>query len=638
MTATQYPISSWLTFRSVQIPVGSIINKATITFTCFEGDESSTVNVDITGHLDSNSTSNPSAGMSTYPFNLTTWPRTSTVVNWEMGSWTTDSTYTTPDIACIIQEIIAGGWTQGNAIKFFFDDGGAYSGANAHKAKDYDENSSETAQLKIWYSPAYSETGTGGILVGGEAEITQYFSFNETAEGGTEIGGTATVTQIYNYDETMSGGFLIGGEFGVHTSTTYSDTMTGGVVLGSAPFANGYRYRKLITVPAGAVSANIGKYYLGVQADLPHHIDGDTVQVETIQPTTWVKSDNLTITGNKNMVMTSGGGWSASAYSAEKYVSNCVATATATAINVTMFGLNTDPSVNDSYTSIDYAFYFAAGGLAYAFENGSNAASLAAYVPGDVGQVVYDGINVRYLLNGSVKRTVARPIGLPLHFDSSFGGAGSGLTNCSLRPFGYGHPADIVFGPEMLTNTAFAGYVAGSPGTPPTGWTNANITGSISGPTLTFDAVASRRDIYQTYPAAPGVYRLENTAAVNSGTPNMYDPLWWIAPAGTTARYFIDGVEGPNTRVISGTSRVAIELNVITSGTITYRCGVGTNANRTENITITDPSLKYSPGYYPVPTILPNEIRQFDSGNAHIFFKTPLKSSIDNNFYLYYGK
>ena len=53
------------------------------------------------------------------------------------------------------------------------------------------------------------------------------------------------------------------------------------------------------------------------------------------------------------------------------------------------------------------------------------------------------------------------------------------------------------YGPELLVNPSFAGYVAGSPGTPPTGWLNLRTNGSLAAPTLTFGAAAGRRAIYR---------------------------------------------------------------------------------------------------------------------------------------------
>lgn len=645
MTATQYPISSWLTFRSVQIPVGSIINKATITFTCFEGDESSTVNVDITGHLTANSTTNPSAGESNYPFNHTTWARTSTVVNWEMGSWSTDNTYTTPDVACIIQEIIDAGWTQGNALKFFFDDGGVYSGANAHKAKDYTENSSETAQLKLWYSPAYSETGTGGVLIGGEVTVTQLFSYNETADGGFLIGGSATVTQLFSYSDTMTGGFLIGGEADVHIATTYFETMVGGMVLGSAPFSNGYRYRQLITVPAGAVSQDIQKYYLGVRADLPvGHLNDGTVRVEDVTPSvTWVPSSDITITGN-NMAKTSGtAGWNAGSYSIERFLTNCYASVTVSnLLNVTMFGLGTAPTLNNNYyAQLDYAIYLSNPGLINIYEMGANIGSFGSCAVNDVMSIKYDGTNVIYCKNSTVLRTVSRAVGLPLHFVSSFYTVSlSHLTNCKFGSLNFGNNVEATFGSEMLTNTTFTGYAAGSPGTVPTGWYNLQTTGSLAAPTLTFDATSARRAIYQTFSVSPGIFKLEATVTLNSGSALFYDAFYWAAPGSTTAKYFINNTEVTSNTSVSGTSQLRIELTVIISGTLEYRIGTGIVGTRTQNITITKPSLKYSPGYLPVVKNIPNELRKYDAGTglAHVFFKTPLKALVDNNFYLYYGK
>lgn len=97
-----------------------------------------------------------------------------------------------------------------------------------------------------------------------------------------------------------------------------------------------------------------------------------------------------------------------------------------------MFGLNSDPTTDSSYTSLDYAMYFAPAGVLYAYESGVGSI-IGTYAAGDVGIVLYDGSRVRYMLNGVTMRTVSASPGLTFFFDTSFY-----TPNCFLRNMRFG--------------------------------------------------------------------------------------------------------------------------------------------------------------------------------------------------------
>lgn len=98
-----------------------------------------------------------------------------------------------------------------------------------------------------------------------------------------------------------------------------------------------------------------------------------------------------------------------------------------------MFGLNTDPTTDANYTSIDYAFYCRSDGTLGVYESGTSRGTFGSYAAGDVLVVLYDGANVKYMRNGAVLRSVSAPAGLKLFFDSSFNLSGS-LTNVQFGP------------------------------------------------------------------------------------------------------------------------------------------------------------------------------------------------------------
>lgn len=97
-----------------------------------------------------------------------------------------------------------------------------------------------------------------------------------------------------------------------------------------------------------------------------------------------------------------------------------------------MFGLNSDPLTNSSYTSIDYAWYVNANGRVYIYENGGYIGDYGLYYTTTDFKIEYNGTQVIYYKDGIAQRTVNRAIGNPLYFDSSFYNVGGSLKMCSL--------------------------------------------------------------------------------------------------------------------------------------------------------------------------------------------------------------
>lgn len=107
-------------------------------------------------------------------------------------------------------------------------------------------------------------------------------------------------------------------------------------------------------------------------------------------------------------------------YSSENHVNGVFVSAKAANLtNNAMFGLNSDPTTDASYISIDYAFYFNASTLSIR-ESGVHILTCGAYTTSTVASITYDGQNVRYYMDGVLQRTVARAIGAALSFDSAF--------------------------------------------------------------------------------------------------------------------------------------------------------------------------------------------------------------------------
>lgn len=146
-----------------------------------------------------------------------------------------------------------------------------------------------------------------------------------------------------------------------------------------------------------------------------------------------------------------GTGWDHQVYSNQSYVNSCYAEWSVIS-GETMCGLNSDPTLNASYSSIDYAiqiYPYAQDGTgrwsAYAYENGSQT-FLTWLDPNPITpyrfRVEYDGTNVNYYINGILLRQVARAVGAALYFDSSFNGVGTWYNKNY-----YSKITDVEFGP-----------------------------------------------------------------------------------------------------------------------------------------------------------------------------------------------
>jgi hypothetical protein len=144
----------------------------------------------------------------------------------------------------------------------------------------------------------------------------------------------------------------------------------------------------------------------------------------------------VVVAGN-NAAKTSGtnGNWDGQVYSREAYSLGATASVIAKAgQSHTMFGLNTDPTTDAIWSSLDYALYMNQSGSLDCYESGSFVGTLGTWAGGDMLAVMYDGSYVRYLKNGAVLRTVSVAAGLTFYFDSSFYDFSSVLNNIRFTP------------------------------------------------------------------------------------------------------------------------------------------------------------------------------------------------------------
>lgn len=131
-------------FQDINIPQGATITSAYIEFVAVDN-ESAATSITIWGQ-DANFTEQ----FSSTPHDVSSRPNTAASVSWHIpGStpWTAGTTYQTPDLSSIIQEIVnRSGWVKGNSMAFKF------SGSGKRDAKSYDYPA-EAPQLHVEFTP-----------------------------------------------------------------------------------------------------------------------------------------------------------------------------------------------------------------------------------------------------------------------------------------------------------------------------------------------------------------------------------------------------------------------------------------------------------------------------------------------------
>jgi hypothetical protein len=173
---------------------------------------------------------------------------------------------------------------------------------------------------------------------------------------------------------------------------------------------------------------------------------------------------NVTQTGVNEFTKTGGtnGGWDAAVSSAVGFSRCQVTCKPADTTNHLMIALNSDPALNDSYTSLDFALYINVGNLTI-YESNVAVLSVGSYAVGDLLAIVYDGVMVRYYQNGTKVRETA--IGTPyttLFLDTSFYEIGAKIKELQFGPIGntgtYSMDDGAVSGNWSWSDTTGVGY------------------------------------------------------------------------------------------------------------------------------------------------------------------------------------
>jgi hypothetical protein len=102
----------------------------------------------------------------------------------------------------------------------------------------------------------------------------------------------------------------------------------------------------------------------------------------------------------------SDGNWDGRVYSQEAYDHAYMSWQTDSTSGYAMAALTADPTASTSYSTLDYAWYYADGGSLAIFENGSSIGTFGSYTTSTITTIEYDGSTVKYYKTGFYKEVV----------------------------------------------------------------------------------------------------------------------------------------------------------------------------------------------------------------------------------------
>ena len=291
---------------------------------------------------------------------------------------------------------------------------------------------------QVYYAPQYYTLVATGAW---QAEVNRLIIYpKRDAVGGSNSYAPNGTYRISFYARSISGNTNLGFAF-------YSNSVNNTAILSTkwqrfsanSTYSNGAMIIEFGNINAGTMTCQIAC----IQVEAKSYATPFTL------PVLWTPNlVNVTSTSGHTTITrgaTNNNDWTQSRiFSSEGISGPCYVSFKASQVSsALMIGLNSDPSTGINYTNLDYAWY-ASWDLpspntpAFIYENGTPITpSSNIYSTSTVFQIIYDGSNVNYYMDGVLKRSVARASTLPLYLDSSFysvtgGGAINSLSFGSL--------------------------------------------------------------------------------------------------------------------------------------------------------------------------------------------------------------
>jgi hypothetical protein len=372
-------------------------------------------------------------------------------------------------------------------------------------------------------------TGIPDLVVSGNKQvyyISEYYTIVATGAWSNEVNRV-----------------LIYAKGGMPTSTSfrlsfYARSLSGNTQLGYSFYGSGINFTANLTTKWQRFSCTATTQATYAAVEFGNIAAGSMVcQIACIQveaksyttpftlPVLWTPNlVNVTSTSGHTTITrgaTNNNDWTQSRiYSSEGYSVPCYVSFKASQTGCPiMLGLNSDPSTGINYTYLDYAWYVTwdTGNPSYIYENGTPYGPYDAYTTSTIFEIIYDGTNINYYLNGVLKRSVARSSTSPLYLDSSFYSTNNGGAINSLS-----------FGPLSQINR-FSNYVIGGGGLLDISGNNYNI--DLSGANVLFD---SGGFYFNGNTAGPYITPISNST-LDSLSNNTHTYEVWFKLLGTPA-------------------------------------------------------------------------------------------------------
>ena len=192
--------NAWALFRYLVIPQGATITNAVITYTS-KGNYSGTVHSKL--FAQDTDDGNLIAAYSNWVTKHGT-PTTAEVV-WDIGAWTTDTEYDSPNLASIVQEIVdRGGWGGNNDILIFHDSTDS-DDTIVKYPYDYGESAAKTARIAVTFTTDViqnNKTIIGTMNMSPSAAIPR--DINKNLSQTMNIVGSIEYSTGEQYDKTLT--------------------------------------------------------------------------------------------------------------------------------------------------------------------------------------------------------------------------------------------------------------------------------------------------------------------------------------------------------------------------------------------------------------------------------------------------
>lgn len=176
----------------------------------------------------------------------------------------------------------------------------------------------------------------------------------------------------------------------------------------------------------------------------------------------FVARGNCQIIGDVARKVGGSAAYDSDVYSPDLYLNGCFVSFRASQTNAAMVvGLNTDPTTDQSYSSLDYCWNPSSDGNAYIYESGTLISNTGSYTTSTVFEVRYDGRLIKYFKGGALIRQV--PVqNLTMFMDSSFFTAGGAINALQFGPLNAVTPSPWVARGNCIAGVTTARKSGGS--------------------------------------------------------------------------------------------------------------------------------------------------------------------------------